>query len=157
MNSMVWSPEGRYLATKMEDTPTLIWIWDTNRLSLKALLVHSAPVRTFAWADASRSSRQPFSPSHHHLPGGETADDEKEITGVDDGPRLAVATADRGLIFFWSLHSASIVHCEGTLRGGPVSVTSRFEWSQNAEKLFFQDKDVAWVCSLRGSPAKVSS
>lgn len=130
VSSMAWSPDDRYLATKMEQAPTVLWIWDTGRLAPKALLVHRAPIRSFVWSDSCQAgaSRQP---------GGSSA-------------RLAIATADWGPIFLWSPDGATVAHCD-IAKVGPTSASCRLEWTRDGEKLLLQDTDMGCVCYLRTS------
>ena len=44
-----WSRCGRYLATRCDNLPTTVWLWDVLSLRLAALLVHTEPVRSLAW------------------------------------------------------------------------------------------------------------
>jgi len=47
-----WSNCGRYLATKCEGLPSVVWVWDLPSVSLAALLVHTSPVRAAGWDPA---------------------------------------------------------------------------------------------------------
>eukprot|EP00440_Ansanella_granifera_P048816 gb/GFBE01052891.1/.p1 GENE.gb/GFBE01052891.1/~~gb/GFBE01052891.1/.p1 ORF type:complete len:452 (+),score=76.12 gb/GFBE01052891.1/:1-1356(+) len=71
----VWSPDERFLATKLENFPGVVWVWDMGRLVLAAVLKHRSPVRCFAW-----------DPSH---------------AASGESSRLAVTTADP-IILIWS-------------------------------------------------------
>lgn len=44
-----FSSDSRYLATRNDNMPTAIWIWDMIELSLAVLLLQSSPVREFSW------------------------------------------------------------------------------------------------------------
>jgi WD40 repeat protein len=46
---LAWSGDGRLLATRCENFPTAVWVWDVATLQLAALLIHLAPVRDVAW------------------------------------------------------------------------------------------------------------
>ena len=47
-----WSSCGRYLASRCDNLPTTVWVWDIPSLSLAALLVQTSPVRSLAWDPA---------------------------------------------------------------------------------------------------------
>ena len=47
-----WSSCGRYLASRCDNLPTTVWLWDITSLRLAALLVQSSPVRSLAWDPA---------------------------------------------------------------------------------------------------------
>ncbi|XP_030639387.1 WD repeat-containing protein WRAP73 [Chanos chanos] len=49
ISSMAFSPDNRYLATRNDNMPQSVWIWDMQRLSLLAVLEQTAPVRCFMW------------------------------------------------------------------------------------------------------------
>eukprot|EP00931_Biecheleriopsis_adriatica_P083334 TRINITY_DN56917_c0_g1_i1.p1 TRINITY_DN56917_c0_g1~~TRINITY_DN56917_c0_g1_i1.p1 ORF type:complete len:439 (-),score=67.50 TRINITY_DN56917_c0_g1_i1:122-1438(-) len=51
----VWSPDDRYLGTKLEASPSAVWIWDLGSLALVALLKHRTPVRSISWDLSSRA------------------------------------------------------------------------------------------------------
>lgn len=46
---LVWSPDGRYLATVNDNMPTHVWVWDLCAGCLATLLAHAAPVADVAW------------------------------------------------------------------------------------------------------------
>ena len=47
---MAWSHDSKYLATKNDNTPNCVWIWDMIALRLHILLVHFGPVKHMAWS-----------------------------------------------------------------------------------------------------------
>ena len=47
-----WSSCGRYLASRCDNLPTTVWLWDVSSLRLAALLVQTSPVRSLAWDPA---------------------------------------------------------------------------------------------------------
>lgn len=49
ISAMAFSADNRYLATKNDNMPQSVWVWDMQRLSLLAVLEHASPVRCFAW------------------------------------------------------------------------------------------------------------
>jgi WD40 repeat protein len=49
VSKIEWSADARYLASKSDSFPNTIWIWDTAKLRLSAVLVHVEPVRSFVW------------------------------------------------------------------------------------------------------------
>ena len=51
-----WSGDGMYLATRNDNMPTAVWIWDMSRLELCATLLQIEHVRAVAW-----------DPHHHRL------------------------------------------------------------------------------------------
>ncbi|XP_071527988.1 WD repeat-containing protein WRAP73-like isoform X2 [Panulirus ornatus] len=49
IGTLLFSKDNRYLATRNDNMPASIWIWNIPKLTLKAVLVHVNPVREFAW------------------------------------------------------------------------------------------------------------
>ena len=45
----IFSASGRFLATRCDSAPSVIWVWDMEDLSLSSLIVHQAPVVTLDW------------------------------------------------------------------------------------------------------------
>ena len=50
VGTMLWSHDGRFLATKNENMPKAVWVWDVTDSGLAALLLLDAPVRALKWA-----------------------------------------------------------------------------------------------------------
>ncbi|XP_015233283.1 PREDICTED: WD repeat-containing protein WRAP73 [Cyprinodon variegatus] len=46
---LAFSSDSRYLATKNDNMPTAIWVWDMQKMSLEAVLEHTLSVRCFLW------------------------------------------------------------------------------------------------------------
>ncbi|CAL4253458.1 unnamed protein product, partial [Meganyctiphanes norvegica] len=46
---MQFSSDNRYLATRNDNMPSTLWIWTVTKLQLKAVCVHTNPVKAFAW------------------------------------------------------------------------------------------------------------
>lgn len=46
---MEWSADGRYLATRNDNMPTAVWVWDITRLELASVMLTLEPVRSVAW------------------------------------------------------------------------------------------------------------
>ncbi|KAL5728427.1 hypothetical protein ACHQM5_001513 [Ranunculus cassubicifolius] len=44
-----WSKDSRYLFTRNDSMPTVLWIWDIHHLELAAILVQKDPIRAAAW------------------------------------------------------------------------------------------------------------
>ncbi|KAI1892555.1 hypothetical protein AGOR_G00134790 [Albula goreensis] len=49
ISSMAFSPDNRYLATKNDNMPNCVWVWDMQKLRLLAVLEQVAAVRCFLW------------------------------------------------------------------------------------------------------------
>ncbi|KPP61026.1 WD repeat-containing protein WRAP73-like [Scleropages formosus] len=49
VSTMAFSSDSRYLATKNDNMPNNVWVWDMQRLCLLAVLEQRAPVRCFQW------------------------------------------------------------------------------------------------------------
>ena len=47
---MSWSFDSLFLATKNDNIPNVIWIWQVSNLSLYSIAVHLKPVKTFSWS-----------------------------------------------------------------------------------------------------------
>jgi WD40 repeat protein len=45
-----WSPDGTFLATRCDDRPNVMWIWDSSKLELASVLIQTAPIRAAEWA-----------------------------------------------------------------------------------------------------------
>ena len=52
---MEWSFDSQYLATKCEEMPNAVWIWDVTTLKLTSVLLHIDVVRAFKFAPSSHS------------------------------------------------------------------------------------------------------
>ncbi|XP_056102777.1 WD repeat-containing protein WRAP73 [Rhinichthys klamathensis goyatoka] len=49
VSAMAFSADNRYLATKNDNMPQSLWVWDMQRLGLLAVLEQTGPVRCFVW------------------------------------------------------------------------------------------------------------
>uniref|UniRef100_A0A9J7XWJ2 WD repeat containing, antisense to TP73 n=2 Tax=Cyprinus carpio TaxID=7962 RepID=A0A9J7XWJ2_CYPCA len=49
ISTLAFSADNRFLATKNDNMPQSLWVWDMQRLSLLAVLEQTAPVRCFVW------------------------------------------------------------------------------------------------------------
>uniref|UniRef100_A0A8B9HS55 WD repeat containing, antisense to TP73 n=1 Tax=Astyanax mexicanus TaxID=7994 RepID=A0A8B9HS55_ASTMX len=49
ISTIAFSADNRYLATKNDNMPQSLWVWDMQRLGLQAVLEQTAPVRCFVW------------------------------------------------------------------------------------------------------------
>uniref|UniRef100_A0A9J7XTA8 WD repeat containing, antisense to TP73 n=1 Tax=Cyprinus carpio carpio TaxID=630221 RepID=A0A9J7XTA8_CYPCA len=49
ISALAFSAGNHYLATKNDNMPQNLWVWDMQRLSLLAVLEQTAPVRCFVW------------------------------------------------------------------------------------------------------------
>lgn len=49
VSSMEFSKCGRYLASKCDNLPTAVWIWDLYTLKLASIVLHKSSVRQFEW------------------------------------------------------------------------------------------------------------
>jgi len=45
----LWSPDSRHLATQCDAMPSVLWIWETLRLSIMSLIVQKSPILSFMW------------------------------------------------------------------------------------------------------------
>jgi hypothetical protein len=45
-----WSPDSQFLATRNDNMPGAVWVWDMAAMELCAVLCHAAPVLDAAWA-----------------------------------------------------------------------------------------------------------
>lgn len=48
-----WSINGRYILSRSDSMPSVLWIWDMSCLSLFALLIQRKPIRSAAWDPSS--------------------------------------------------------------------------------------------------------
>lgn len=46
----IWSPDGAFLATRCDDRPNIMWVWDSSKLELASVLIQAAPIRAAEWA-----------------------------------------------------------------------------------------------------------
>ena len=51
--SVAWSFDGSYIATRCDSMPGAVWIWETSRLELSALLLQTRVVRAMQWCPTS--------------------------------------------------------------------------------------------------------
>lgn len=49
VGSVLFSPDSKYMATKNDNMPNAVWIWDVFQLRLAVLLLQLNPVREMAW------------------------------------------------------------------------------------------------------------
>ncbi|XP_048096649.1 WD repeat-containing protein WRAP73 [Alosa alosa] len=49
ISSLAFSADNRYLATKNDNMPTCVWVWDMQRVGLQAVLEQASVVRCFVW------------------------------------------------------------------------------------------------------------
>lgn len=45
-----WSCDSQFFATKNDNIPNVIWIWQISNLSLYSIAVHNKPVKSFCWS-----------------------------------------------------------------------------------------------------------
>lgn len=48
-----WSYDSKYIASKNDNTPNCVWIWDLSTLSLSVVLIHLEPVKSLDWSSKS--------------------------------------------------------------------------------------------------------
>lgn len=46
---MSWSSDSQFMCTRNDSMPTVVWVWDVQRLELAAILIQKDPVRAAAW------------------------------------------------------------------------------------------------------------
>ncbi|XP_051143651.1 uncharacterized protein LOC127260049 [Andrographis paniculata] len=46
---MSWSSDSQYICTRNDSMPTVLWIWDVQRLELSAILIQKDSIRAAAW------------------------------------------------------------------------------------------------------------
>ncbi|KAM8790266.1 WD repeat-containing protein WRAP73 [Rhynchonycteris naso] len=49
VGALAFSPDNYFLATRNDNVPNAVWIWDVRRLRLFVVLEHLSPVRSFQW------------------------------------------------------------------------------------------------------------
>ncbi|KAG9149858.1 hypothetical protein Leryth_022098 [Lithospermum erythrorhizon] len=50
---MSWSYDSRFICTRNDNMPTVLWIWDINHLELAAILIQKDPIRAAVWDPSS--------------------------------------------------------------------------------------------------------
>jgi WD40 repeat protein len=50
---VTWSFDGRYLASRNDNMPLVVWVWDTQELSLVSVLIQLAPIQQLQWSPRS--------------------------------------------------------------------------------------------------------
>jgi len=53
VSSLAWSPDNAFIASKNDNMPNVLWIWDANSLSLKVVLIQLQPIKCFVWSENS--------------------------------------------------------------------------------------------------------
>lgn len=48
-----FSYDSLFVATKSEEVPNAVWIWDVSSVELQTILIHINPVKSFKFAPAS--------------------------------------------------------------------------------------------------------
>ena len=56
VTAMLFSADGRYLATTVHQHPTVVWIWSMPKLLLSTVLVHSNSVKGERGGDTRREA-----------------------------------------------------------------------------------------------------
>ena len=49
VGTVLFSPDCKYMATKNDNMPNAVWIWDVTKLRLAVLLLQLNPIREFQW------------------------------------------------------------------------------------------------------------
>ncbi|TNV82764.1 hypothetical protein FGO68_gene14707 [Halteria grandinella] len=108
-----WSHDSRYLATKCDQMPNCVYLWDMHHVELHSVLIHTSPVKSLA-----------FAPQSHHL---------AITTGQ---PRFHVWTPTQAMIYELTQDSAmSTSALFNTL------ALSRVKWNVKHNKLMLMDKN----------------
>lgn len=107
----VWSPDGTFLATRCDDRPNVVWIWDATKLELASVLVQAAAVKSAEWAPSLRSGSGP------------------------EGNRLALVCGT-GRVYFWSPRGA---HCSKIPVQGMKALAVK--WRPDGGALMVASKD----------------
>ncbi len=47
---VIWSADGRFMATRNDNMPRLAWIWDVESLSLASVMLQISPIRHMQWS-----------------------------------------------------------------------------------------------------------
>ena len=47
---VAWSSDGTYLATRCDDRPNILWIWDSAKLKLASVLVQTTNIKSMEWS-----------------------------------------------------------------------------------------------------------
>ena len=100
----VFSTSGRYLATRCDAVPSVVWVWDMQDLSLISLVIHSSPVVTLCW--------DPLSPG-----------DTDEVLAM-------CCNADH--IYIWScsgMLAVKVPNCETLSGAGELGPIRNISWS----------------------------
>jgi WD40 repeat protein len=106
---VAWSRAGDHVATHSESTPGAVWVWDTSRLQLSAVLAQRRPVKCLKWhpleerlaVACGTSSLSIWTPEgaacvHVPQPGFKAA----EVRWNADGSRLLACSKDAFCVFY---------------------------------------------------------
>ncbi|CAM9096354.1 unnamed protein product [Chrysoparadoxa australica] len=107
-----WSHDGKYLATRNDNMPRVLWIWSAEFLSLVAILQQRDPIRSAKWSPLEATiaictgSRRVYfwntgGPSWVDLPTESEGFDIRYVRWHPDGERLLLLTKDRSLMMHW--------------------------------------------------------
>lgn len=88
---MAWSFDCRFLATKCDSLPQVVWVWDLQTVELHSFLVLLSPVKSLSWSPVTNhlliSSGQPrfFVWTQYQASIFETSPDGSQVGGVQLG------------------------------------------------------------------------
>lgn len=88
---MAWSFDCRFLATKCDSLPQVVWVWDLQTVELNSFLVLLSPVKSISWSPTTNhlliSSGHPrfFVWTQYQVTIFETNQDGSQVGGVQLG------------------------------------------------------------------------
>lgn len=136
MGQLCWSPDGRYLLSRNENMPSMLWVWDvTDTLGLCCVLLHSSPVKSAQWST-------PPLPLDNHA---QAQDDD--MAPAPSPPQLAIVRGARRF-FVWSPESDPCWYDVPSV-GGAFDA-SRVRWAPGGGgALAIMTADQLCVCTLQ--------
>lgn len=157
-----WSPNGGMIAARDESQPRCLWIWESIREHLVALIVQLDPIYCASWRPVTSIQFN----KNEFLNDGDGNEEEEEspssLASNNDfkvaHPLLAYCTGTRR-VYFWSENGSSwtdlpqpssskSIHEEGNKISIPTMNVTSVEWTMDGKKLILSNKEYFCTCDV---------
>jgi hypothetical protein len=148
-----WSPNGGMIAAREESQPRCLWIWESIREHLVALIVQLDPIYCAKWRPVISIKKNEFINN----------DDDQEEDSCNNKykeahPLLAYCTGTRR-VYFWSengsswtdlphLGTSKSIHEEDIKVKIPTMNVTSVDWSNDGKKLILSNKEYFCTCDV---------